>query len=329
MNIFSYTKDEYEYCLGILNLLKKGIKEQRSFPMMIELQTFNRCNAKCPVCPYPYTTAKEEMMKIDDSLYHSLLKQMADENDFMILVLSFQNEPLVDSSLIEKAKMFKELMPKKQLHMVTNGSLLSKELGEKVYRYFDLVSISVNAHDKKTYEEVMGGIKFESISNNLNYISSKPEWINKTILRFIRQRANFMEHNDFKKHWNKKGFRVFGFEINSRLGNVRDYENLRISDNLLRKADKAFMKAISRFILSSCPIPSMTFYIRVNGDVVLCFNDWSKNHIIGNVAGKSIREIFNSEFYSCAKSNAKSGMLPNENICNKCDLFKEKIFLTI
>ena len=53
MNIFSYTKDEYEYCLGILNLLKKGIKEQRSFPMMIELQTFNRCNAKCPVCPYP------------------------------------------------------------------------------------------------------------------------------------------------------------------------------------------------------------------------------------------------------------------------------------
>src|SRR5689334_21791024 len=49
------------------------------FPKAVQVQTVNRCNAACRMCPYPYTTAKEEYQEIDDALWQKIIQECAQE----------------------------------------------------------------------------------------------------------------------------------------------------------------------------------------------------------------------------------------------------------
>lgn len=329
MAMFNYTKGEMQYGLGLLNIIRKGSKLGLDFPALIEIQTINRCNSSCPMCPYSKTIAEQPFQKMDDETFNKLLAQLVQEPSFQILVLSFQNESLVDKSLEEKAKRFKEILPGKQLQIVTNGSLLDKDRAALIYKYFDLVHISVNAHSKKTYDAAMKGLPWETTIRNIEHVAANKEWREKTILRFIKQKENIMEAKEFKKYWNKKGFRVFGFDINSRLSSVANYDVFKVADSVSKKIEKQILKILSGMLAETCPIPFVSFYIRANGDVVLCFNDYTEDHIFGNINKQSIREIFNSSVYTKIRQDAKDGKLDQNGICSTCDLYKDAIWLTV
>lgn len=327
--MINLTRKELKYVLGIFKLLRTGLKSNADFPILVELQTVNRCNAKCIMCPYSYTTATKELQKIDDKLFDKILRQLSVEKKFNTLILSFQNEPLIDTDLINKAKKFKRIMPYKNLEIVTNGSLINKNILPKLYQYFDRVSISINANTKETYENIMNGLGWDSIMENLDLISSKKEWINKTVLRFIKQDKNIQEFKEFKKFWNKKGFSVFSFDVNSRSNSLIDYENLKIARNIYKIFSENILKIIGKLTLPFCTVPLISFYIRASGDVVLCFNDYTDNNILGNINKNTIREIFNSEIYKQIRHNMSNGKKLNNDLCNKCDLYKKGIWLTI
>lgn len=329
MDLFNFTKREFGYFLYMYNLLKNGIKENRDFPAMIELQTINRCNAKCPMCPYSYTTALKNFQNIDSELFDNILIQLSQEKDFKILVLTFQNEPLLDKELVSRAIKFKNLMPEKRIEIVTNGSLLNKNIVPEIYKHFDTVTISINAHDEKTYKEVMGGLSWKITKENLEFISSRLEWVNKTILRFIKQTTNHNEYREFKHFWNKKGFIVFGFDINSRLEAVKEFDSLKIPDTISKRVRMSMLKMLSKVLIPTCPIPFLSFFIRVNGDVVLCFNDWTDDNLFGNVKLNTIREIFNTNKYRNIRVQAIKYNILDNDICKKCDLYKEGVWLTI
>jgi len=329
MAIYNLTKAEFEYELGLLKVLKLGMKADLSFPLLIEIQTQNRCNARCPVCPYPQTTAKQDYVKMPDGLYRKLLDEMSRESGMAKIVLSFQNEPFVDLDLIEKAKMFKEQVPGKQLEIVTNGSHITKDNITEIYAYADMISLSVNGLTSGTYEEVMQGLQFKDITRALNLICENKHYVEKTILRFIKQKRNIHEYSDFKRKYNKLGFKVFSFDVNSRLGAVADYTNLKVPLTLGKRAELAFLKTAGNLLIKGCPVPRISFYIRANGDSVLCFNDWSEDYVLGNVNNQSIREIFNSEVYGAIRERAKLSGLPLEDLCKKCELKRDGLWLTM
>ncbi len=39
------------------------------FPEVLQIQTINRCNASCAMCPYPYTIHLQPRVVMDDELY--------------------------------------------------------------------------------------------------------------------------------------------------------------------------------------------------------------------------------------------------------------------
>ena len=77
-------------------------KNQPDFPLVIQLQTVNRCNANCKMCPYGSTTATGALLHMSDQLYDQLIAELAAEKSFRMLVLSFQNDPLVDKKLVAR-----------------------------------------------------------------------------------------------------------------------------------------------------------------------------------------------------------------------------------
>jgi len=327
--ILQMTSAERRYVFGLLGTARGALRRSPSFPPLIELQTVNRCNARCPMCPYPATTATVARTNMDDDRFDHLLDQMEGEDDFSTLVLSFQNEPMVDARLLDRAARFKSRFPDKGLEMVTNGTLLTPDRAATAYQLFDRISISVNADDPGTYEAVMKGLSWDRVMHNLDHISTRPDWVDKTIIRFVKCRSNYDAASSFKRRWNRRGFRVFGFEINSRLGAVPDFEDISRPITASMRLRNAAFKVLGRALLPGCPIPSLTFYIRANGDVVLCFNDWGEENILGNVFETSIRDVFLSERYARFRGNARQGALPNPDLCEKCDLYRSGVWMTV
>lgn len=318
---------EFQHNLGMYKLVKAG-RKNKEFPLAIEIQTINRCNAKCVMCPYTKITSKEEKVKMSFFTYKKLVDEVSKENSFLRLIIAFESEPLLDTDIIKFAKYYKEKCPKKQLQIVTNGVLLDSKIIDDVYKYFDIVDISVNAHSEKSYKKMMVGLDYDKLIENLNNISKNKNYVEKTVIRFIKIKNNEQEQKKFKKYWNDKGFVVFGFDINDRLGTVKQYERIRPKTNLLKLLKLKLLKIIGKLILPVCSIPFFTMYIHSTGECVLCFNDWEKKTLLGNINQNSIKEIFNSEKYMNYRKNINNFRDEN-NICKDCKLIQEGLWLTI
>ncbi len=327
--MINLTKKEFQYCYNLLNLIRKSAAQNPSFPVLIELQTMNRCNASCPACPYTNTIGKKAFKFISDKTYDNILDQLKQESDFQALVLTYQNEPLLDKRLVEMARKFKKVMPNKHLEIATNASLLTPKVATQLYKYFDLIDISVNAHSQKTYNSVMKGLDWDVLQQNLDFISKNKKFIDKTIIRFIKQKENINEQKEFKKYWNAKGFRVFGFDINDRNGTLENYDKLKISKTFLKETQLFVLKNITKIISSHCLIPSFSSYIRAEGDVVLCFTDYTDKYLMGNIHNNTIREIFNSAKYKNIRNQLQKNNISKETPCFNCKLYKDGIWLTI
>ena len=68
-----------------------------------------------------------------------------------------------------------------------------------------------------------------------------------------------------------------------------------------------------------CFIPSYTFFLDYQGDVLMCPHDWGKKIILGNLNNKSLTDIwFSNKSIKLRKNLNKS----NRNFapCNVCDV---------
>ncbi len=300
------------------------LKNSSDFPSIIYLQTLNKCNYACSMCPYRETTHQEPIKKISMKLFEKIISELAKEKNFINLTLDLHNEPLLDKNLLDYARKFKKEMPNKILEIETNASLLTKNNIPLLYKYFDTIYISLSAFEPETYKKVTNRNNFNNIYSILKYISTNKEWRGKTIIRFINQEINKDEKKKFKRYWNKEGFRVLSYDMNNRANNVSDFEKKSPYKNPFKKK---MLKSFGNLLLKRCPIPFSLFSICSNGDVILCFNDWSKNNIMGNVKKSTIREIFNSDKYKKFRKETKNRKIKNK-LCEYCNLYNEGIWMT-
>lgn len=319
---------EIKYKIGMLKLLRTDIREIK-FPKIVVLQSLNRCNCACLMCPYSYTVANENQTKMSQEMFDNILSQLSGQKDFETLFFAFQNEPLLDARIIDWARRYKEKLPDKRLELVTNGSLLTQNIAKQVYTYFDLVHVSLNAFSAESHKKISGTEHYPKIYDNLLSISRVSNQHNKTILRFINQKANYQEKKPFYNYWRKRGFMVFGFDVNDRLRGVRDFNNkIKLPLNNLKKIKMFVLKHVGKLLMPTCPIPFLCLYVKADGGVVQCFNDWTNKHILENISNKKISEIFKSAKYLDIRKKLLENRLDENVICSNCDLYKEGIWLT-
>ena len=97
----------------------------------------------------------------------------------------------------------------------------------------------------------------------------------------------------------------FGITLSNRSGMMENAE-FKIQ-SLNKKLDKP------------CFIPSYTFFMDYNGDVLMCPHDWGKKLIMGNIKRNSFYDIWNSNKWKKVRNNlnkADRSISP----CNVCDV---------
>lgn len=156
------------------NLDKWRANRGELFPSVLQVQTINRCNGSCGMCPYPYTVHLQPREVMDDDLYTKIISECVAEEDFCELVPMVQNEPLLDVKLEEPIAEFKRrAKPHQTVEIVTNGTALTPRRFEKLVQSgLDTITISLSAFTQATYEKLIEGLSWVRVTNNLEAVAA-------------------------------------------------------------------------------------------------------------------------------------------------------------
>lgn len=116
----------HSYEIGLANIQRWLRSQEELFPTVIQVQTINRCNARCGMCPYPYTIHLEPREVMEDALFTKIVQECASEPELRDFVPMAKNEPLLDPKLETRIAEFKAAAaPHQIVELVTNGSALT------------------------------------------------------------------------------------------------------------------------------------------------------------------------------------------------------------
>lgn len=310
----------HSFRLTLPNIRKWMKTRGELFPMVLQVQTINRCNAACAFCPYPYTVHLQEKRVMDDALYSKIVDECVTEPDLHDFVPMSKNEPLLDVKMEERVAEFKrKAQPHQLVELVTNGSPLTPgRIKRLMAAGVDLLTVSVNAANEATYNQVMVGLSWKQVMNNLEALSKEDLAMTNVYLRFVSEQDNRKDLQVFRERW--KGFNLFTFNVNNRAGTVKDYET-----KIIDYAD--FIQRIKRMAGSHtypvCPYIFSLMHILENGDVPMCSNDWANREVLGNVRTQSIREIYNSPRMNQLRELMAQGRFEEIDACRECSFYHE------
>ena len=256
---------------------------------VLKLEITDRCNAACVYCSYPRLNKD---MHIDAIC--SIIDQLPEVVDVEPQHLG---EPLLHP---EFATVLSYLKCKgKQVSFHTNGSLLSGELAKAVAEFRPkLIRYSVDADNENLYRALRPGLSWDKLLDNIaqfNDIKS-PETLTQVAILSTQETRPYL--NRIKTFWEPRVDRVV---INPELPKHRD-----LKGSIARR--------------SNCWKVGHMITIKVDGDIVLCCEDWEKLHVLGNVA-EGIGNVLNSAKAKRYFKAVKSGKMLEA--CKKCSVFWE------
>ncbi len=277
-------------------------------PETIEIELTNRCDLGCVFCPNYSHKRKRGTMSFET--FKNIVDGMKELHISQVTFSGF-GECLLDRNITEKLDYLHTHKSVAYVQLVTNGVLLTHELSEKICEegLLNLVSISVDAADRATYETIHNVDVFDKVVENvmLLYEIRKEKRLSspRISVRFKDLFCNRGNFNNFVNRFCKISdnirayVNIFGWpESNLTIGTVRRDEIIKIV----------------------CPNLWEGMRVNWNGDVVLCCQDYEGKVILGNVNDQSIVDIWNNELIEHYRESHKNLQLGNLKICNDCDV---------
>ena len=321
-HLVGLTYQLHSYWVVRPNIQKWLARREPLFPAVVQVQTINRCNAKCGMCPYPYTVHLQPRQIMPDELFTKIAAECAAEPSLQEFVPMAQNEPLLDPKLEARVAEFKALAaPHQMVEIVTNGSALTlARFNRLVASGVDLITISLSAYTEAAYEKVMQGLSWPRLMQNLAALAAADTSHVNLFLRYVHQTENAGEFPAYRRQWTRRGFNIFAYEINNRSGTEQGFQR--------RAPLKSFYfqrlrRVMGRKYFQVCPHAFSIAHVLQNGDVPLCANDWQNRELLGNVQNNTLREIYNSPRLQEIRELMVQGRYDEIAPCQDCSFRKE------
>jgi radical SAM protein with 4Fe4S-binding SPASM domain len=311
----------HSYRVGLPNVQRWLRTGGDLFPAVVQVQTINRCNASCRMCPYPTTWALEPREVMDDALFSRIAAECARAIELHDFIPMSQNEPLLDTKLVERIAEFKrQAQPHQMVELVTNGSALTPaRFAQLSDAGLDLLTISVNADTQETYQKVMGGLQWPRLLELLERLRQQGSAHVNVYLRYVNQRENAREARAFVRRW-RQHFNLMLYDMNNRAGAVSDYARLATVKHAFTRR---FRRWMGPRLFKVCPYLFSIAAIMQNGDVLLCGNDWNEREVVGNLKNESLRAIYNNARMKEARELMRQGRYDEITPCRNCSFRHE------
>jgi len=251
------------------------------FPPLMQVETLNKCNLLCRMCPI--TQGETTRPKMDSNLYEKIVRDCTPYSKYIIKFgLFLLNEPLLDPDLSRKISLAKE-NGIKNTYISTNGELLYKQKIIELFKSgLDEVIISIESNIPEVHEKIRPGANLIRVKKNIeNLIKLREKFDSKMKIK-LRPHANEEnkdELNDFKDYWLSKGVDLVVVpKLHNWGGKFEEIHPEKVGSNICDQLWKMMV-------------------IQSDGNVCLCCLDTSGDYSLGNVYDNSLYEIWHGERY--------------------------------
>jgi len=276
------------------------LEQDEYLPKAIWIQTQNKCNFLCNICPYAKFSAKRVKGEMDELLFYRIVSQLRNLKSIKKVSFNMQNEPLLDRNIAKRIKYVKDLSG---LHVMltTNGYYLSKDMTKDlICSGADKITISLNACSRDSYRLITNSDFYELIVDNIKrLIELKPDYL-EVVISFVITEYNSGEIRDFVDFWRGSGAMLRIYKANNKAGILDNKQEIVSQER-------------------DCIVPFEEINILYNGEMVLCRQDWSNRVIFGNLNNKTLEDIWFSD--KCINFRKKFGESPDSlmpcRVCNR------------
>lgn len=277
------------------------------FPPKLIIENTNICNAACVMCPYKKMTRKKGVMSFE--LFKKIIDEYSSSTHTKRLQMNNMGEPLIDPLIVRKIKYAKE-KGIEQVFFFTNGSLLDKQLTEKLIDSgLDYMIISLDGITKETYEKVRKNLKFEEVINNIeNFMILRRERRAdrpKIELHITLLNENRSDEKEFVK----------------KMKNMADYVSVTYAHDWAGQQEAKNIEYIQKshqLKLAPCSNLWSELTILWDGRVALCCIDYEGKVILGDVNRESLQNIWKCEKLRMIREYHLKRQFDQIELCKKC-----------
>jgi MoaA/NifB/PqqE/SkfB family radical SAM enzyme len=227
-------------------------------------------------------------------------------------------EPFVYKGIEDIIKKSKEI-GYEYTYISTNGALATPSRAKKVIESgIDSIKFSINAFDKENYKLVHGQDDFESVLNNLKYISNYRKINKKSFRLFVSSVVTNITEKEIKSF--KKLMKNLVDEVQFNAVTVQGgymnkaYDLLKVSKTGLKVLDQNFNKTKESEI---CMVPFNRLHVTCEGFLTACCVDYQNYLTVADLNLVSVKEAWSSKEFVELRKKHLSGNLKN-TLCDNC-----------
>ncbi|MCR5701982.1 MAG: radical SAM protein [Lachnospiraceae bacterium] len=286
-------------------------------PFILMVEPSDACNFRCKFCPSgdlellkSIEARKQRNMEWD--IFQKIANDMCEfENKVKVLRLYKDGEPLLNPRFADMVSYAKKIGACERVDTTTNASLLTHDLSDKIIEAgLDRINISIEGIDSQQYLEFSNyKIDYKKFVDELTYLYEH----RKQCEVIIKISGDSLTETQKEEFLNIYGNIADGVSIESVMNCWHDFELKDVKVN-----DKVGVYGQPLTNVEVCPYVFYEMAINSDGTASVCFLDWTREMIIGDVKTQSVKEIWESdERYKYLEMFLKKERR-NNPICSKC-----------
>ena len=286
-------------------------------PFIMFVEPSDMCNFQCKFCP----TGDRDMIKtikgrnhgsMSMDIYKKLIDDASTFPDKLKVLRFFKDgEPLMNKNLPEMVRYAKEKKVADFVDTTVNGSLFTHEMSDRLIQSgIDQINISIEGTSSEEYKEFSKyDGSFEKFYSNIKYLCDHSGDCH--IL--VKINEDVISAESKQRFLDLFGPIADGVALEHTISCWPDYELTKVEPN---KNVGIYGQAITS--VDVCPYIFYSIAVNSNGTVSLCFLDWARNLIIGNIENESIVDIWNGDLINEYRIDFLLGNRKDHSFCGKC-----------
>ncbi|WBW95820.1 radical SAM/SPASM domain-containing protein [Oceanirhabdus sp. W0125-5] len=285
----------------------------------VEFKLTNKCNLKCLHCMASSHIDIEDCLTIDEM---KIIADKISETETENLLLT-GGEPLIRKDIKVLLPYIREKF-NGNINMITNGTLIDKDMANLLKECVNAVSISIDGFDKESTEFVRGKGVYDKIVQAITYLKEAGFKRENIILTMTCTYQNMNHEDEFYNLCDKLDV----------VGNVRQLtaagRALENHDNIGLKNYISDFSSIEEDLETIreeleckiiCKAGTIKFTIDEMGDLYPCLVLGNNEYKFGNLLNQDLSDIFSSEKYrEFIDNKVRKSIVDNIPKCKDCNV---------
>lgn len=288
-----------------------------STPMVLFVDPSSACNFKCKFCPNGdvnlIRTTGRWQGPMDMGVYRKIIDDLKEfDEPLKVLRLYKEGEPFLNKNFADMILYAKRAGIAISIDTTTNGYLLEPERIKPVLDAgIDRINISVDGLSDGQFLEFTGiKVNFDNYLDNIR----KMYEMKGSCEICIKIAGDFLSEEEKYKFYN-----VFGnYADRIFIENVAPcWPEFDVRDRLGVEMDKGiYDQPLSD--VNTCPYIFYSMSVNSDGTVSLCFLDWARKLLVGDIRKESLKEIWHGERLFSYQYQQLLGRRKQNTVCESC-----------